>query len=135
MSQSSRKAVPLLLALMLVGGCILGPQPEPPDLTNGGAGNRDCDPDAEYDDDCDCEPTDDDGDGFVDCDSAGVWTGEDGCPGPDGDSDIDDPADEAEPPFGHSGDDSPVAPTQDLVQWPVDPSIGLDDDSDTVVID
>ncbi len=143
MSQSNKKSMPLLLALMLAGGCILGPQPEPPDM-NETAGNRECPP-GETDEDCDCDPTgdyDDDGDGLIHCFDNGAWAGEDDACNAgtvDGDADSDaDPSDrEDEPPPDHDGDDGPVTPTQDLVQWPHDPSEMLEDDSDvdTITVD
>jgi hypothetical protein len=129
MSRPSETIVPLLLTILLAGGCFLGPQPEPPDFNdeaNGATADDDeTDGDGDMDADADadpgyepCDPSnrhDDDGDGIWDCGSD--WSGEDG-----GDCDID--GDDPAPPLG--GEEQGI-PLNELFQWPHDIS---DDDAD-----
>ena len=78
------------LALLFLGGCFLGPQPEPPDIDQDnrddpGAGvddhgSADADADADADAESPCDPAafyDEDGDGRNDCDRDD-WTGDGG---------------------------------------------------------
>lgn len=137
MSRWSHNLTLSLFVLLWMGGCVLGPQPEPPDIT----GNDD--PAAEADADPDgapgaepCDPdddTDEDGDGIPDCHD-GMWSGDE-----DAGGDCDPDADEQPlPPPGYGRER--LQPDPPVAQWPYDDD-GFNDeadddgDADLVVID
>jgi hypothetical protein len=132
MSLSRTRLLSLIVA-WTVSGCILGPQPEPPEDR---AGTVD-DPSAGDYDECGCNRGfyDEDDDGIADC-PGGEWEcDESGCDpaATDGDGDTDADGEDVLP--SDDGGEETSIPAHDLVQWPVDPGdIGDDSDGDADMI-